>query len=89
MNKNTLPYQKPFEIIKLEKCAPPPSSEGNDWFHYVIAQEGNRIEGYKQGETNAVTLGLKQMVEQINDRRLGKRGVPRSKPGPKKATGHE
>lgn len=76
---------QPFKIISLKACDPPAMAQGNDWYRYVIGQDNNRIEGYRQGRSETVTQAVEQMVEQLNERRLGKRGVPRAKPGPKKA----
>ena len=81
----TLAPGQPFKIISLKPCDPPAMAQGNNWFRYVIGQDTNRIEGYRQGRSETVALAVEQMVDQLNERRLGKRDVPRAKPGRKKA----
>ena len=51
---------------------------------YVIAQGANRIEGHRQGKLKAVTQAVEEIVAQLNERRLGKRGRVNLVPTPKK-----
>ncbi len=49
--------------------------EGSNWHQYVIAFEGSdTIHGYQQGNLKAVTKAVEEIVAQMNERHLGKRG---------------
>lgn len=73
----------PFVLVRLQACKPPEFSKGANWHHYVITQDGNRVEGYRQGPTALVIEAVESMVEKMNERRQGKFSAVRSKPGPK------
>lgn len=69
---------QPYEIVSVRRAEPPPGAEGSKWHHYVIAFEGNvSIHGYRQGNLDAVTMAVEDIVAQLNARQLkqsGKRG---------------
>ena len=66
--------QQPYRIQSIVPAKPPIGAVGASWFHYVIAQGDNLINGYRQGSLESVTLAIEENVELLNERRLGKRG---------------
>jgi len=75
----------PFEIVSVRSVKPPPDTDGTGWCKYEISQGGeNVIRGFRQGDPTTVTGALKQIVEQMNERRMGKRGRVNLVPTPKK-----
>lgn len=75
---------QPYEIVSVQRAEPPPGLEGSDWYRYVITQGSNTINGCRQGNLRAVTLAVEEIVVQLNERRLGKRGRVNLVPTPKK-----
>ena len=65
---------EPFEIVSVRRTKPPYGFQGVDWYHYEIVQGTNTIHGYRQGNLAAVTSAVEQIVTQLNERRMGKRG---------------
>ncbi len=64
----------PYEIVSVRRAKPPPGVVGSTWYRYVITQGTNTIEGWRQGNHKAVTEELEEIVTQLNERRLHKRG---------------
>lgn len=75
---------QPYEIVSVGRAEPPPGTEGPDWHRYMIAQGSNTIHGYRQGNLKTVTRAVEEIVAQLNERRLGKRGRVNLVPTPKK-----
>ncbi len=75
---------QPYEIVSVQRAEPPPGLEGSNWYRYVITQGSNTINGCRQGNLQAVTLAVEEIVVQLNERRLGKRGRVNLVPTPKK-----
>ncbi len=76
---------QPYEIVSVQRAKPPPGVEGSNWHQYVIAFEGgNTIHGYQPGNLKAVTSAVEEIVAQLNERHLGKRGRVNLVPTPKK-----
>ena len=73
MSDEPVTISHPYEIVSVEKTDPPSGTEGSDWYHYVIAQGPNIIRGYRQGALSAVKIAVAEVVEQLNQRRFGKR----------------
>ena len=65
---------QPYEIVSVQRGEPPAGAEGSDWHNYVIAQGANTIQGCRQGSLKLVTGAVEEIVAQLNERRLGKRG---------------
>ena len=63
-----------FQIVSVRPAKPPTDAQGSDWHCYVIAQGPNTIRGYRQGSLGIVTSAVEEIVTQLNDRRIGKRG---------------
>ena len=63
-----------YELEGIEKADAPDGGSGTGWFRYTIIQGRNTITGYKQGSQRAVTKEIKNIVVELNERRVGKRG---------------
>ena len=64
-----------YEIVSIQPAEPPPGGKGSNWHHYVIAFEGsNTITGCRAGSLKAVTRAVEEIVAQLNERHLDKRG---------------
>jgi hypothetical protein len=63
-----------YELEGIEKATAPDGGSGTGWFRYTIIQGKNTITGYKQGSQRAVTKEIKNIVVELNERRVGKRG---------------
>jgi len=87
MTDESSALEQPYEIVSVRRAKPPPGAEGSDWHRYVIAFEGrNSIHGCRQGDLRAVTRAVEEIVAQVNERHLGKRGRVNLIPTPKKRT---
>ncbi len=73
-----------YKIVSVQRAEPPRGAEGSDWHRYVIAQGTNTINGWRQGNLEAVTRVFEEFVAQLNERQLGKRGRVNLVPTPKK-----
>ena len=65
---------QPYQIVSLQRSKPPRGFEGSKWHRYVIGQGANTIQGYRQGDIGPVRTAVEQLVAQMNERRVGKRG---------------
>ncbi len=64
-----------YEIVSIQRAEPPPDGKRSNWYRYVIAFEGsNTISGCRAGSLNSVTIGVVEMVAQLNERHRHKRG---------------
>ncbi len=64
-----------YEIVSVRRAKPPPGGKGSNWYRYVIAFEGtNTIHGYRQGGLKDVTREVEEIVAQLNERHLSRRG---------------
>ncbi len=64
-----------YEIVSVRRAEPPPGGKGSNWYRYVIAFEGtNAIHGCRLGGIKDVTRAVEEIVAQLNERHLGKRG---------------
>ncbi len=78
---------QPYEIVSVRRAEPPPGGKGANWYRYVIAFEGTKtIHGCRQGGVKAVTSAVEEIVAQLNERHLGKRGRVNLMWPPKKKT---
>ena len=75
---------KPYGIVSIKRTDEPAGTEGKNWYNYVISQGPNIIQGYRQGSLKAVTEAVEEVVGQLNERRMGKRGRVNLVPTPKK-----
>ena len=61
----------PFKVDSIERTSAPEGSEGV-WHSYVISQGTNTITGVRAGTQAEVETLLQEMVERLNERRVGK-----------------
>jgi hypothetical protein len=77
----------PFAVGVIESIEPPADGAGKYWCRYTIVQGSNTINGMRQGGVKAVKKAVGEIVADMNQRRMGKRGrvhlTPPSKPKPK------
>ncbi len=64
----------PYDIESFRLAEPPPGTEGSVWHRYEITQGTNTINGCRQGTLKAVTEAVEELVTQLNERRLHRRG---------------
>ncbi len=76
-----------YEIESVRRVKAPPETQGSDWHRYIIVQGQNKIHGYRQGNLKEVTTEVEELVAQLNQRRLGKRGRVNLVPAAKKSGG--
>jgi hypothetical protein len=75
MPDDSAAMEQPYEIVSIQRAKPPTGVEGSNWHQYVIAFEGSdTIHGYQQGNLRVVTRAVEDIVAQLNERHLGKRG---------------
>lgn len=74
MTGESLAKGQPYEIVSVRRAEAPPGAEGSDWHRYVIMQGTNAIHGCRRGNLKTVTWAVEEIVAQLNERRLGKRG---------------
>lgn len=63
-----------YEIASIAPADPPEDAVGTGWHCYVIEQGDNTIRGYRQGNLEAVTEAVEEIVARLNERRYGRRG---------------
>lgn len=61
----------PFRVDSIVQVGAPPGSDGV-WHRYVISQGTNTIVGMRAGARAEVALLVDEMVERLNERRMGK-----------------
>jgi len=64
----------PFSVGIIESAEPPAEGAGKFWCRYTIVQGSNTITGYRQGGVKAVRQAVGEIVADMNQRRMGKRG---------------
>lgn len=75
---------EPFQLVSIARSEPPEGASGKDWYTYVIAQGKNTIEGRRQGSKANLTASVEEMVDRLNERRMGKSGRNHLRLAPKK-----
>ena len=61
----------PFRLASITPAEAPTGSEG-PWFRYVILQGANEITGLRAGTQTEVQRLVDEMIERLNERRIGK-----------------
>lgn len=74
MTARSATMEHPFQIESVRRAKAPPGEDGSTWHHYVITQGINTINGCRQGNLEAVTEAVEEIVSQLNGRRLTARG---------------
>ena len=89
MTDETARIDPPYEIVEIRRTEAPAGVEGADWHQYVIAFEGSSsIQGYQPGSLKTVKKAVSELVAQLNERHMGKRGRVNLVPTPKKTAGN-
>jgi hypothetical protein len=57
-----------YQVMTVEKSAPPQGVAMGHWYRYVIGQGISKIEGLKQGTLQTVTNHAHSMVDDLNTR---------------------
>jgi len=65
---------EPFTLSAVDQTDAPMAGEDGTWCRYTITQGENVITGYRKGSRTAVTRAVKAIVEDLNERRHGRRG---------------
>jgi len=61
-----------YEIVSVSRAKLTPDPEGSTWYSYVISYEGkDSIHGCRQGDLEAVTIAIEEIVTLLNERHLG------------------
>lgn len=55
-----------YQVVTVEKTAPPEGVDGDNWYRYIIGQGSSRIEGLKSGTLKAVTQHAEFVAEEFN-----------------------
>ena len=77
--------RRSYAIASVRRAEPPAGMEGSDWYRYVIAfKGGDSIQGLRQGSLKVVTGAVEQIVAQLNERHVGKKGRVHLIPTPRK-----
>ena len=61
----------PFRLDSITPAEAPAGSDGS-WYRYVISQGENEITGLRAGSQSEVQRLVDDMVERLNERRIGK-----------------
>jgi len=62
----------PFRVDLISE-APAPDGSSDIWHQYVISQGSNTITGMRPGARVEVAHQLAEMVQRLNERRMGKK----------------
>ena len=72
MADEALATAQSYEIASIQRAKPVPESEGSNWHSYVISYDGkDSIHGCRQGDLEAVTMAIEEIVAQLNERHVG------------------
>jgi hypothetical protein len=66
-------FGEAYQIDSVKPSEAPQGMQGIDWHCYVIVQGINSIRGYRQGSHPVVMRAVEEIVNQLNERRFGKR----------------
>ncbi len=66
-------FGEAYRIDSVKPAEAPAGMQGVGWHCYIIAQGSNSMRGYRQGSHPVVMNAVEQIVNQLNERRFGKR----------------
>lgn len=67
-------YRQPFEFVELEHVEAPDGSDDGRWYRYVISQGEQSIVGHRRGTKKKVRAAVRDIVQRMNERRMGRSG---------------
>lgn len=82
--KPELTLDEPFELDSITRSEPPDGGAATNWHRYVITQGRNRIVGHLQGPQASIQRTVKDIVQRLNERRMGRTGRTPQASGRKK-----
>ncbi|MEX2494696.1 MAG: hypothetical protein WD448_01335 [Woeseia sp.] len=65
---------EPFKIVEFAKADPPSGQPDSEWYRYVISQGRAAMAGMRQGSRESVIAAVEDIVNRMNERRLGRSG---------------
>jgi hypothetical protein len=65
---------EPFRIIEFARADPPGGQPESEWYRYVISQGRAAMAGMRQGSRESVIAAVQDIVDRMNERRLGRSG---------------
>jgi hypothetical protein len=65
---------EPFRIVEFAKADPPSGQPDTEWYRYVISQGRAAMAGMRQGSRESVIAAVEDIVNRMNERRLGRSG---------------
>jgi len=65
---------EPFRIIEFARADPPNGQPDTEWYRYVISQGRAAMAGMRQGSRESVIAAVEDIVNRMNERRLGRSG---------------
>jgi hypothetical protein len=63
-----------YRLVSIREARAPAGANGIEWHRYEIIQGPNTIVGYREGSIESVTTAVEEIVLQLNERRLDRRG---------------
>ena len=72
MANQALATSQSYEVVSVLRAESMANAEGPNWYSYVISYEGkDSIHGYRQGDVEAVTIAVEEIVTLLNERHSG------------------
>ena len=68
-----MPMEFNYRVESVTKAKPPEGVEGGNWYRYVLTGGASPIIGWRQGSLEDVTDFAQSSVDELNERRAGKR----------------
>ena len=65
---------EPFRIVEFARADPPTGQPDTEWYRYVISQGRAAMAGIRQGSRESVIAAVEDIVNRMNERRLGRSG---------------
>ena len=74
MNAGLAPASNDYRLVSIRETRAPAGAHGVEWHRYEISQGPNTIVGYREGSIESVKSAVQEIVLQLNERRLDRRG---------------
>jgi hypothetical protein len=69
MKQDDETYTNKYQVLMIEKTAPPEGAPDDNWHRYVIGKGSSRIECKKPGSLYEVTRHAETFAEDLNSRK--------------------